>query len=409
MSEIKERGHRKRVLFVAEAVTLAHVARMAALANALPAERYAVTLATDPRYNHLLGALPYRLEEIETIPGERFFEALQSGSPIYDADTLERYFADDTRLLGSFRPDLVVGDFRLSLDVSAKLARVPYATVTNAYWSPYAAVRFPVPELPITKIFGVGLAQHLFDLFRPLVSRQHARPINRLRQRHGLEPLVLDTRVAYTHADYTLYSDLPELVPVAAHPPNHRFIGPVLWSPSIGLPAWWNALPLDRPAAYVTLGSSGHADALPEVLEALSDLRVSAMVATGGKALMLPPIQNSWFADYLPGEQAAARATVVICNGGSPTCYQALAAGIPIVGIPANLDQYLNMSLVQQGGAGILVRSGKASAASLRSAVERVIGTSSYRQRAAALQQAILACPAGQSFTSFVDALPAHA
>lgn len=396
-------------MFIAEAVTLAHVARLVALADALPADRYTVTLATDPRYDHLLGRLPYPVERIRTIPGERFFKALQNGTPIYDTATLESYVEEDSRLLAAYQPDLVVGDFRLSLDVSAKLAQVPYATVTNAYWSPYAQIAYPVPELPITRLFGVLAGQMLFDLFRPLMSRLHAGPLNELRRHHGLKPLPPDTRVVYTHADHTLYADLAELVPMQGLPANHRFLGPVLWSPSRGLPSWWNEVPSNQPVAYVTLGSSGESDVLPAILDAVAALRIPAMVATAGKPSNLVPPANVWLADYLPGEAAAARASVVICNGGSPTCYQALAAGIPIVGIPANLDQYLNMSLVERARAGLLVRAGQATAARLRSAITQALNTTSVRDGAKALQRAVLANPAGRTFTSFLDSLPPDA
>ena len=409
MADPATRTVRRRVLLVAEAVTLAHVGRLVSLATALPPERYDITLATDPRYNHLLGSLPYPVERLDTIPAERFFRALQNGSPIYDAATLERYVEDDRRLLAEYKPDVVVGDFRLSLDVSAKLARVPYVTVTNAYWSLYARIRYPVPELPLTRILGVGSGQRVFDLFRPLAFRLHARPMNRLRKRHGLKPLEpADVRHVYTHADYTLYADLPELVPLAGQPANHRFLGPVLWSPPCDRPPWWNDLPSDRPIAYVTLGSSGPASVLPGVLEALAQLAIPAVVATAGRAPRLAAAANVWLTDYLPGEQTAARASLVVCNGGSPTCYQALAAGVPIVGIPANLDQYLNMSLVEHAGAGLLVRSGQASAARLRSAIQRVLGSPSYRDRSLALQRAMETHHAGHAFASFLDGLPAH-
>src|SRR3569833_1809409 len=55
MKEPMEAG-KCRVLFVSEAVTLAHVARPLALAKALDRSRYDVALACDPRYNELLGA-----------------------------------------------------------------------------------------------------------------------------------------------------------------------------------------------------------------------------------------------------------------------------------------------------------------------------------------------------------------
>ena len=45
---------RKRVLFFAEAATLAHVVRPVVLASGLDAERYCVSVATGPAFRHLV-------------------------------------------------------------------------------------------------------------------------------------------------------------------------------------------------------------------------------------------------------------------------------------------------------------------------------------------------------------------
>ncbi|HMV72715.1 MAG TPA: glycosyl transferase family 1, partial [Pseudomonadales bacterium] len=143
---------KKRVLFVAEAVTLAHVARPMVLARALDPQRHTVEFAWDPRYARLFPEPDFPLHQITTIPGEQFEAALASGSPLYDVPTLRRYVEQDLQLLERLRPDVVVGDFRLSLAVSAAVAKVPYLNLSNVYWSPYTRQRFPMPELPVTRL-----------------------------------------------------------------------------------------------------------------------------------------------------------------------------------------------------------------------------------------------------------------
>ena len=46
---------RKKVLFIAEAVTLAHVGRMLTLASGLNPDQFEVLVAADPRYNKAIG------------------------------------------------------------------------------------------------------------------------------------------------------------------------------------------------------------------------------------------------------------------------------------------------------------------------------------------------------------------
>ncbi len=364
------------ILLVAEAVTLAHFARIATLARALDHNSYQVVVAGDPRYAKLDPEISAGLIPLDTIPGATFAQALAQGKPLYDEATLARYVEADLALIAQVRPDLVVGDFRLSLAVSAPLSRVPYAAVVNAYWSPYARVDYPIPDLPISRLLGVGLAQRLFDLTRPLVFAGHARPLNRVRRKFGLPALGHDLRHSYTWGDYTLYADLPEVVPTSPLPRHHRYLGPLIWSARTALPAWWDELPADRPSVCLTLGSSGNAGFLPEAVQALSRLPVNLLVATLGHPLPKALPDNVFAADYLPLDETLRRAQLLICNGGSLSTYQAMALGVPVVGVCGNLDQLLNMRAVQRLGCGITLRAGGLAAATLAAHAAELLRTS---------------------------------
>ncbi|HEY6084692.1 MAG TPA: glycosyltransferase, partial [Nitrospira sp.] len=280
--QFKQEPRLRRVLFLAESVTLAHVARAVSLARMLDPRRYDIHLACDGRYLPLFGQLLFAVHSIHSINSALFRDRLIKGDPLYSTEELRRYVTDDIRLLTSLNPDVVVGDFRLSLSVSARLVGVPYATVTNAYWSPYAHSRFILPELSITKRFGRRLAQALFSVFRPAIFAHHASVLNRIRRDYGLPSLGYDLSHVFTDADETLYADLPELVPTFDRPPHHHYLGPIIWSYD-SVPSWWNELPTDRPLAYVSLGSSGRSEVLMCVLEALATLDVAVMVSTAGK------------------------------------------------------------------------------------------------------------------------------
>jgi UDP:flavonoid glycosyltransferase YjiC (YdhE family) len=397
---------RRRVLFIGEAVTLAHVVRPVVLARALDPARYAVTLACDDRYLKLFGELPFAWRSLATIPTVKFLDNLARGRPVYDADTLRAYVRDDLALIEAVNPDLVVGDFRISLGASARVAGVPYFTIANAYWSPYSRLPFPLPEHPMTKVFGVGLAQALFDLARPAVFALHARPLNRVRREYGLPGLGQDVRKIYTDADETLYADIPEFVPTAPLPPRHHWLGPILWSPRVEPPDWWATLPEDRPIIYVALGSSGENErALPVILRGLADLPVTVIAATAGRPLASAPPTNAFVADFLPGIEAAARAALVICNGGSLATQQALAAGAPVLGVVSNMDQHLNMLCLERAGAGARVRVGSLTSGQVRDLAERLLNAGWVpRPAASALRDVVRRHDTGRVFAERVAA-----
>jgi UDP:flavonoid glycosyltransferase YjiC (YdhE family) len=398
-------GRKRRVLFVAEAVTLAHVARCVTLARALDPDVYEVRLACDSRYDHLIGDVPFPRVSVRTIPDRQFFAALSRGTPIYSLTDLAGYVAEDLALIEDFRPDVVVGDFRLSLGVSARLSEVGYIAISNGYWSPYARAPLPVPDIALTRLVGVRAAQRIFDLSHPAVGAWHARVFNRLRKRYGLPPAVRDVRHFYTESDQTLYADLAELVPVADLPAHHRFIGPIPWSSAVACPPWWDSLPADLALVYVTLGSSGPSGLLPLVLESLADLPVVVVAATAGRMTPRHIPENAHVAVMLPGDRVAQRASLVVCNGGSPTSYQALGAGTPVIGICSNLDQYLNMALLERAGAGLLLRGAQTSAPLVRRTVRRTLEDEAIRARAAELGQVIARGRATDRFLSAVESV----
>ena len=333
--------------------------------------------------------------------------ALAKGKPLYSADTLRAYVKEDLDLIERYRPDVVVGDFRISLSVSARVAGVPYLTISNSYWSPYADLSYPVPELPIVDLLGPRVAAPLFHLVRPMVFALHSRPLNRVRREYGLETLGRDLRRVYTDADITLYADVPQMFPTHGSPVSHRFVGAVPWQPPDPLPPWWDELDRARPWIFVTLGSSGPAHLLPAVLDALSDLPVQVVAASAGRVAPKTIPANARVTKFLPGRDAAARSSLVICNGGSPVVQLALINGVPTVNICSNMDQYLNTDGVLRVNAGVRIRAGEANVENIRHAAVHALEDQALKAGALAMQEAFSAYRATELFRAAVDELSA--
>lgn len=396
------------ILFVADAVTLAHVVRPLALARQLDTGRFRVLLACDPRYGAFLEGLPFPILPLRSQPSEHFLEAAAKGRPLYDLRTLRAYVRDDLDLLASVRPDAVIGDHRLSLSVSARVAGVPYLAITNAYWSPYAEHAYPLPDLPMNRWLGIGPAQMLFRMTCPLAFAYHSIPLNRLHREHGLPSPGWDWRRPYAAADRTLYADAEELIPTFGRPPSHAYLGPVSWSPNMELPTWWNDLPADRPLIYATLGSSGPAGLLARVLEALADMPVMVVASTAGRDEGIRVPDNTRLLAFAPGDKLAARADMLICNGGSLSAYQALAAGKPLIGIAAHMDQHLSMRYVEKAGVGLKLRSDRLETQAIKQAVQRLLSDAGARARAGTLAQAIATYNPAQRLTAILNEVLPH-
>lgn len=378
---------RLRILFFAEGATLAHVARPALLAATLDSARFDVTLARPAAYAWVTEAAGARACELECQHAAVFARRLARGLPLYDTATLERYVADDLALIDATAADVVVGDFRLSLSVSARLRGIPYVTICDAYWSPERPLRAPLPVLPFTRFTPIPLARRLFDAVSPLAMRLHTLPLERLRARFGLPALGHDLQRCYTDADLRLFANFPALFPEVATDAGAAFLGPLAWSP----PAR-ETLALARPGkplVYVTMGSSGDVRALATIVATLEQCGCDAVVSTAGKPVPAALAASAARVfDFLPGDQASAQARLVICNGGSPTTNQALAHGTPVLGVAVNMDQFLNMQAIEAFGAGLLVRGDRVSPTAIARAVARLLGEDSFARQARVLQSA---------------------
>jgi UDP:flavonoid glycosyltransferase YjiC (YdhE family) len=395
--------HRRRILFVSEAVTLAQVVRLVVLARSLPRTEYEVHFASAHFDDLVFAGNDFVRWPIFSLSPALVERRVRGGRRLYGLRTLRRYLREDLAVIDAVKPDAVVGDLRLSLAVAAPLRGIPHLALINAYWSRYA-VRdgFPLPDHPIVRLLGDKLAARYFPRALPTVFDYFAAPVNRLRKENHLPPVgSLPEVLAF--GDQTLHPDPLRLVPTVGAPAAHRHLGPVLWAPKIERPSWWSRLDPKRPTVYVTLGSSGRSELLPAVVAAVADLGAQALVATAGRASVPTPPAGCHVATYLPGDEAAARAHLVVSNGGSTTSYQALAAGRPVVGVASNLDQYLAMQAITRAGAGVLVRAGSATRPQLQAAIRAGLEDATMAARAETWAQDFAWTDAPATFARALD------
>jgi UDP:flavonoid glycosyltransferase YjiC (YdhE family)/glycosyltransferase involved in cell wall biosynthesis len=375
-----------RILFMSEAAAISHVARPFLLAEHLHREGYDVCFARDPRYSKLVSENGFRVVDLDSLPSTVVLKRLERQEPIYDVDTLDRYVQADLRILRDFKPDVVVGDQRHSLTISSRLARVPYISIADAQWSPATEVEYELTDSPMAAILGMPLSNLIFQFVHPVTFALQTIPLNVVRMKYGLPGIGLDYKSCYTYGDHTVYPNDPALFPLKEPlPPNHSFIGPLLWSPAVEKPEWWDKLPEDRPIVYVSLGSTGQPLLLQGLFNVLAKLPVTVIAATAARSKIGAVPENVFVADFLPGTEAAERSRLIICNGGTMSGQQALSAGVPYLGLISNMDQMRFSSVVRKAGACELILEKDVSEKTLRPVLSRMLTQESYRTAAGKL------------------------
>ena len=396
---------KKRVVFLAEGATMAHFVRLLSLADTLDTTRYDLHFYAPARFAEHLRGKQYTTGTLFTMPGEQFLSNIAHGSPAFPTAVLRDYVQFDRELLRRLKPNLVIGDMRLSLPISARLENTPFAVMINAYWSPFAKRRSILPELPLTRFVPPRILSGIYKATESTVYSLHIGQMNRLRKEFGIAALPLDFRDLYTDGDYVLYADVPEFVPTAGLPASHCYVGICPWAPLAARPDWWSRMLDDpKPKVFISLGSSGPLKVLPALLRALAKLPVSIVISTSGRAT--PGITREMYsADLLPFTETAQLSAVVVSHGGSGGLYPAMAAGTPVLGIPSNADQHLSTAVLEENGAGLGVRVEEASEKRLSSALRKLLFDPNYATAARGWAEIFARYDSGLLFQKFLNGI----
>ena len=177
---------------------------------------------------------------------------------------------------------------------------------------------------------------------------------------------------------------------------NVRFVGTVLPPAPVAaqLPHWWPELDGRRRVVHVTQGTIDNKDfdrLVRPTLDALADLDVLVVVATGGRPVAelgeLPA--NARAAEFLPYDLLLPKTDVFVTNAGFGGTQYALSHGVPIVAAGDTEDKPEVSMRAEWAGVGVNLRTGTPTADAVRAGVARVLADRGYRERALAFSASI--------------------
>jgi MGT family glycosyltransferase len=270
-------------------------------------------------------------------------------------------------------------------------ARAAFPGVLNTIrtWQPQLIVRDSVEfgALVAAEVAGVAhvrVAVHQRAMEEQICSLAAA-PIDNLRQAAGL---AVDEGAALRAE--RIFTSFPESFEgagdgKAAHPVYR--VGPakeVASATSSAMAPNNDGLPL----VYITFGTI--ATTLPEAQQlyqtavaAVADLPVRALLTTGrgfDLGILGSVPENVRVEAWVPQAEVFPQTAVMVCHGGSGTVLGGLAACVPQVVVPLGADQPLNAKRIAAIGAGLALSN--PDTATLRAAIERILGDSGFRDAA---------------------------
>jgi UDP:flavonoid glycosyltransferase YjiC (YdhE family) len=200
-------------------------------------------------------------------------------------------------------------------------------------------------------------------------------------------PFFLDAAV--TVPDRYLHLSIEDLeYPRSDAPASLRFVGAVpdeRSTRSVPLPEWWSEVEAAERVVVVTQGTLANHD-LTELIEptlkALADLDVLVVAALGRDAQLADVPANARVAEFIPFTDLLPHASVLVSNGGYGGVQQALRYGVPMVLAGQSEDKVEVTARTAWAGAAINLATQRPAVADIRKAVESVLDTPTYRERA---------------------------
>ena len=257
--------------------------------------------------------------------------------------------------------------------------------------------RLPVPSRyphPIFRLLPRRLQQRIFNAGPPR-SSMYCNGFNRAAKVLGVEGV--PSFAALLLADLTLVTDLPEILGIAQDTLERwrprpdgayragtslRYTGPLFAQLDVPVP--------DRVESFVSAGGAFVYVALTSSPAGLVRDVVAAVKAAGCRVLVASTVHDLGALEddtvmvepLLPSHRLMPRAGLAVVTGGQGSVQTAMACGVPMIGIPLQPEQDLNVHCAERQGMAMRIAPDQARGPSMSQAIRAMLDTPGRRTQA---------------------------
>jgi UDP:flavonoid glycosyltransferase YjiC (YdhE family) len=339
---------KKKILIISDAVTLAHPLRTIALANTLSPDEYDVSIYFSDNYQSLYDRSIHPVRPIYSISPADFVRIVSDATPIYTFDVIKRYIKDELDIIDLKKPDLIIGENRHTLQISARKKSIPYLNIMDFYWSRYFKCPYKLPPIPLSRFISIDILDMVFNAVPNMLSLPHTIPMDVYRYKSNLPLMMGDVKGMYTDADYVGYFNIPSLYNSTQIPNTHTFIGSVDETTLPDRPDWLSTIQKNKPVIFMNLGSSGNKKLLAPLSHAiLNRMDCHLIMATATKDIIEGIHPKTHVTSFIDNSAVFEIADLYICNGGM-SIFSGIMRGVFGIGVCSNLDQCMNTVSLEQ-------------------------------------------------------------
>lgn len=321
---------------------------------------------------------------------------------MYTDAELRTYAAAEAAYFRTHGVSAAVTGFTLTALLSTRLAGIPLVTEHAGCWVPPTFERglIPAPSQPLLPLYVPSpLIRRLLN-WDAQRAQYYTSGFNRVAAELGVERV--PSTAALLMGDLTLVPEIPEILGIpaedlAAWRPNGRpayrpgtrlqYVGPLYARLDLPLaPDVAEFLDRPGPAIYVAITSSD-IGLVRDVVAGLAPLDARILVAATVHDLADLASERVMVADVLPSHLVMPEVDLAVTAGGQGSVQTAMAAGTPLIGVPLQPEQDLNISLVERQGAARRLSKRHARTAKVATLATTMLSDDGYRREARRIQR----------------------
>lgn len=292
---------------------------------------------------------------------------------------------------------LVVDQLHAGASTVADYLNVPFVTLCNALMTNREPL---IPPFPTTWSYRDSWWERTRNRAGWAVVDSLLRPVGKIcnaqRRSWGL-PLYEAPDDAYSTLAQISQQPQGFDFPRLRLPQHFHYVGP-LTDETARKPVDFPFERLDgKPLLYASMGTLQNQlqGAFRVIIDACEGLPVQLVLSLGSSDSKIKSKLPAWplIVDYAPQLQLLARAALTITHAGLNTTLESLRSGVPMVAIPVTNDQPGVAARIAYTGVGEMVPLRKLETQRLRRAIERVLETPSYREKAQSYAETIAESP----------------
>jgi UDP:flavonoid glycosyltransferase YjiC (YdhE family) len=326
------------------------------------------------------------------------------GQSMYSDAELRAYVRAETAYFREHDIRVAVTGFTLTTLISTRVAGIRLATEHAGSWVPPVWERrlLPLPSMRLPGLFSYLPRSWAHRLYNSGTPRLHyyLSGFHRIADEFGVVPP--PSMAALLLSDLALVTEAPEVLGVSAvelsawRPDGKRaywpstrlrYSGPLYAHLDVPLPSEVDEF-LTAPGSVVYVAiTSSPPELVRGVVRALEPLRARLLVAGTVHALGDLASDRVLVGGVLPSHLIMSRVDAAVTAGGQGSVQTAMAGGAPLVGVPLQPEQDLNVVLLERLGAARRIAPARAVTPELATLVGEVLGDDSYRRAAKGVQQ----------------------